>query len=69
MFIFVYNLKLNIMKSFTNLFGTKVDYRPFLQTSLNVYRVARFENNELDIVFENKSFKSLEKCKIACNEH
>ena len=57
------------MKSFTNLFGTKVDYKPFLQTSLNVYRVARFENNELDIVFENKSFKSLKKCKIACNEY
>lgn len=50
------------MRNFTNVFGTEVAYKPFYQTVLNVWRVARFEDGELDVVFENKGFESEKSC-------
>ncbi len=50
------------MKTFTNLFGTKITYRPFFQKSINTWRIARYENNKLDMVFENSSFNTFDSC-------
>ena len=55
-----------IMKTFTNVFGTKIENKPFFQTCLNTWRVARFENNELFQVFESKGYKSYDECLKAC---
>ena len=59
--------KKNDMKSFKNVFGQVIEYKPFFQNSLNVWRVARFEDNEIDVVFENKGFKNYEECLKECN--
>lgn len=50
------------MKNFTNVFGTVISHKPFFHTAANVWRVARFEDDVLDIVFENKGFKTKEAC-------
>lgn len=50
------------MQNFTNIFGTKVTHKPFYQSSLDTWRVARYEDGELDIVFENKYFLTEKDC-------
>ena len=55
------------MKNFTNLFGIKIEHKPFFQTCLNTWRIARFENGEIQAVYENKGFKTFEECLIECN--
>lgn len=54
------------MTTFTNIFGTKIDYKPFFQSCLNTWRVARFENGELESVYENKGFKTEKECLKEC---
>jgi len=57
------------MKNFTNVFGTEISYKPFYQTALNLWRVARFENNNLDLVVESDGqFKSQEDCQEYINK-
>jgi len=56
------------MKAFKNIFGTQIENKPFYHTACNVWRVARFENNELDTVNENVGYKSYEECLIECNK-
>ena len=50
------------MRNFTNVFGTVITHKPFFHNAANVWRVARFEDGELDIVFENKGFKTEDAC-------
>jgi len=50
------------MKTFTNIFGTKITNKPFYQRSLNTWRIARYENDKLDMVFEDKSFLTKKEC-------
>ena len=50
------------MKDFTNLFGTKIEFKPFYQSSVRLWRVARYENGELDRVNESQGFKSEKEC-------
>lgn len=54
------------MKGFTNVFGTKIENKPFFQTCLNTWRIARFENGELERVYEIKGFKTYEECLKEC---
>jgi len=54
------------MEAFTNVFGTKIEHRPFFQTCLGVWRVARYENNELFEVYEQREFKTKKQCLRAC---
>ena len=56
------------MESFTNVFGIKIEKKPFFQTCLNIWRVARFENGELERVYENKGFKTYEECLKECTK-
>jgi len=50
------------MKTFTNIFGKKkLKNKPFFHTACKVWRVARYENNELDFIYENESFKNRKK--------
>lgn len=56
------------MKAFTNIFGTRIEHKPFFQTSCNLWRVARFENNELDMVKESLGYESYDDCLIECNK-
>lgn len=51
--------------TFTNIFGTKIEHKPFLQTCLNIWRIARYEDDKLYIVYENKGFQSEEECQKA----
>tara|TARA_R110000744_G_scaffold22181_3_gene57112 strand:+ start:596 stop:766 length:171 start_codon:yes stop_codon:yes gene_type:complete len=55
------------MKNFTNLFGIKVQLKPFFQSSLNTWRIARFENEELQSVNEKRRFNTFKECLIECN--
>ena len=55
------------MKSFTNIFETKIQNKPFFHNACSVWRKARYENNELDIVFENRAFDTYEDCLKECN--
>lgn len=57
------------MKPFVNIFGLKIEHKPFFHTALKVWRVARYENNELDVVYEQRAFKNYEKCLKACNKN
>lgn len=51
------------MKTYTNIFGTKISHKPFYQTSLNTWRIARYENDKLDMVLEDdKSFSTKKEC-------
>ena len=43
------------MKTYTNIFGTKISHKPFYQTSLNTWRIARYENDKLDMVLEKQN--------------
>jgi len=54
------------MKTFKNIFGTKIEHKPFFQTCLNTWRVARFEDGELETVYEGKAFKTYEECLKEC---
>ena len=56
------------MKAFTNVFGTKIEHKPFFQTCLNTWRIARFENGELERVYETKGFKTYEECLKECTK-
>jgi hypothetical protein len=56
------------MKSFTNIFETKIENKPFFHNACSVWRLARYENNELDIVFENRAFDTYEDCLKECNK-
>lgn len=57
------------MKNLTNLFGTEITYKPFFQNALNVWRVARFENNDLDTVIESAGqFKTKSDCQEYINK-
>jgi hypothetical protein len=55
------------MKSFTNIFGTKIEHKPFFQSACNVWRVARYEDGKIDISYENVAFETYEDCLQACN--
>ena len=50
------------MRTFTNIFGTKITNKPFYQSSLDTWRIARYENGKLDMVFENKYFLTKKDC-------
>jgi hypothetical protein len=50
------------MKSFTNIFGTKIQHKPFFQSSSKTWRIARYENEKLDIVFESLGFSTELEC-------
>ena len=56
------------MKTFKNIFGTKIEHKPFFQTCLNTWRVARFEDGELETVYEGKAFKTHEECLKECTK-
>ena len=61
-------IKTNDMKAFTNIFGTRIENKPFFHTACDVWRVARFEDNELDMVNERTGYKTYEECLTACNK-
>lgn len=57
------------MRNFTNVFGTEIAYKPFFQDALSVWRVARFENNNLDVVLESEGqFKTEKDCQEYINK-
>jgi len=56
------------MKTFTNIFGKKIENKPFFHTACKVWRVARYENNELDFIYENESFKTEKECLKSCKK-
>jgi len=56
------------MKAFTNVFGVEIQHKPFFQTCLNTWRVARFENGQLDRVYETKGFKTYHECLKECTK-
>ena len=47
---------------FTNSIGVKVEYKPFYQTCLKLWRIARYENGQLETVLEHKEFLTKESC-------
>lgn len=55
------------MKAFTNIFGTQIENKPFFHTACNVWRVARFEDNELYSVNENTEYQTYDECLTECN--
>jgi hypothetical protein len=55
------------MKLFKNVFGVKIENKPFFQTCLNTWRIARYENGKLERVYENKKFKTYTDCLRECN--
>jgi hypothetical protein len=55
------------MTAFTNLFGVKIEYKPFFQSCLSIWRVARYEHGELEQVCEIKGFDSYEECLKSIN--
>jgi hypothetical protein len=56
------------MKTFTNIFGVKIEHKPFFQNCLKIWRVARYENGELETVYENKGFETYKECLKECNK-
>jgi hypothetical protein len=55
------------MRAFTNLFGVKIEHKPFFQSCLKIWRVARYENGELERVYEINGFESYEECLKSIN--
>lgn len=53
---------------FTNVFGNIIEWKPFYQDCLKVWRVALYENGELYKVFEGKEYRSEKDCLDAINE-
>ena len=53
-------------QAFTNIYGENISFTPFFHNACNVWRVSRNINSELDEVYENKAFNSLESCQAAC---
>ena len=51
-----------------NIFGQKIQYKPFYQTCLKVWRKALFVDGELDIVFESKQFSNRSECQKECDK-
>jgi len=48
--------------TFINVFGIKITHKPFYQKSVNTWRVARYEDEKLDMVYENRSFATVRDC-------
>ena len=57
------------MRTFKNIFGVDISIKPFFHTACDVWRVSRYENNELETVYENEGFERYIDCVIACEEH
>lgn len=56
------------MKSFTNIFGIKIEYKPFYNNAEGVWYTARYEDNELDMVLELREFDNKFDCAQDCFE-
>jgi hypothetical protein len=56
------------MKSFTNIFGTEIEYKPFYNNAEGVWYSARYEDGELDMVLELKEFENKYECAKDCFE-
>ena len=55
------------MKAFTNIFGTRIEHKPFFHTACSLWRIARFEGNELHSVKETVGYKTYGECLNQCN--
>lgn len=66
--MYISTVKQNNMQAFTNIFGTKIENKPFYQTCIKTWRVARYEDGELDMVYENKQFETYESCLEECKK-
>ncbi|MAO21271.1 MAG: hypothetical protein CMJ25_11020 [Phycisphaerae bacterium] len=60
------NTTMTNAQAFTNIYGEHISFTPFFHNACNVWRVSRNVNSELDEVYENKAFKSLDSCQAAC---
>jgi len=56
------------MTSFTNVFEVEIENKPFYQESVGTWRVARYENGELERVYENKGFETEAECLAECTK-
>tara|TARA_R110002110_G_scaffold19187_5_gene80021 strand:- start:218 stop:730 length:513 start_codon:yes stop_codon:yes gene_type:complete len=57
-----------IMKAFTNWNGIQIEHRPFFQSCLKLWRVARYENGEFYTSYENIGFETYEDCLKECKK-
>ena len=57
------------MTTFKNIFGTEITIKPFFHNPSETYMVARYENGELNNVYENQGHERYIDCVIACQEH
>jgi len=53
-------------QAFTNIYGEVISFTPFFHNACNVWRIAKNVNGELEQVYENKAFDSVENCSKAC---
>lgn len=56
------------MKSIINIFGTKIEYKPFYNNAERVWYSARFEDGELDMVFDLREFETKFECELDCHK-
>jgi len=56
------------MKAFANWNGIEIEHRPFFQSCLNTWRVARYENGEFQTSYENIGFETYEECLKECKK-
>ncbi len=57
------------MELYLNCIGDKIEFKPFYHTCLKNWKVSRYENGQLDIVYENKDFDTYEDCVKECKKH
>ncbi len=55
--------------TFTNWNNKQISFLPFYHTACKVFRVARYEQGELDVVYENKGYNNLRDCECASFVH
>ena len=54
------------MKTYKNWNDEAIGFAPFFQDCLGVYRIARYQDGEIDTVIEYLAFKTLSDCEAAC---
>ena len=63
---YICTTKRNKMKSFTNILGTEIEYKPFYNNAEGVWYSARYEDGKLDMVLELREFDNKFECAQDC---
>ena len=62
------NANTHTMKTYKNWNDKEIGFAPMYHTAVNLFRITRWENNEITDVYEESGYKTSKECQTACDE-